>query len=149
VKRNAFLVFFFIFSSYFLWGFDLQTGVDLVADPVPSSSEANEGLSNTLALETDNPSGTPEEDRDRACQGICGDANYDGTITVTDLVWIINAIFNGDDPPQPVTACGDANSDARVNVSDACYIVVYIFQGGPSPGDCSPGAWAGNDCCPY
>jgi subtilisin family serine protease len=88
---------------------------------------------------------------DAGCQGICGDANGDQNVNVSDGVYIINYVFVGGDPPQPVMACGDANSDETVNVSDAVYIINYVFTGGADPGDCSPGSaeWNGNDCCPF
>ncbi|HER00464.1 MAG TPA: hypothetical protein ENO22_14080, partial [candidate division Zixibacteria bacterium] len=41
-----------------------------------------------------------------ACQGRCGDANNDGSVNVSDAVWIINFAFVGGDPPQPIPACG-------------------------------------------
>jgi Dockerin type I domain len=81
------------------------------------------------------------------CQGRCGDANGDVDVNVSDAVWIINYVFVGGDPPVPILACGDANTDAAVNVSDAVWIINYVFVGGDPPGDCSPGAWGGEDCC--
>ena len=85
------------------------------------------------------------------CQGKCGDANADGTVNSSDIVYIINYVFIGGDQPQPVIACGDANTDATVNVSDAVKILIYVFTGGTPPSDCSPGNWEnqGGDCCPF
>jgi hypothetical protein len=85
------------------------------------------------------------------CQGICGDANNDSTVNVSDAVFIINYVFVGGDPPRPILACGDANNDGTVNVSDAVSIINYVFVGGDAPGDCTPGSpdWQGSDCCPF
>ncbi len=83
------------------------------------------------------------------CQGKCGDANNDGSVNVSDAVYIINFVFVGGGAPQPVQACGDANSDASVNVSDAVYIINFVFVGGGAPTDCSPGSWTAGDCCPF
>jgi hypothetical protein len=83
------------------------------------------------------------------CVGICGDANDDQAVNVSDAVWIINYVFIGGDPPQPVLACGDANDDASVNVSDAVKIINYIFTGGTPPDQCSPGSWSTIDCCDF
>lgn len=85
------------------------------------------------------------------CQGMCGDANGDSGVNIADGVWIINYIFAGGLPPQPVLACGDANTDAGVNIADGVWIINYIFAGGGPPGDCSPGSpnWGGQDCCPF
>ncbi len=85
------------------------------------------------------------------CLGICGDANNDELVNVSDAVWIINFVFVGGQPPQPVFACGDANADASVNVSDAVWIINFVFVGGAPPGSCSPGSWEGQggDCCEF
>ncbi len=83
------------------------------------------------------------------CMGICGDANDDQAVNVSDAVWIINFVFIGGSPPQPVLACGDANDDAAVNVSDAVWVINYVFIGGAPPGTCSPGSWDGDDCCEF
>ncbi|MBD3218836.1 MAG: hypothetical protein GF310_11195, partial [candidate division Zixibacteria bacterium] len=85
------------------------------------------------------------------CSGICGDANDDGAVNVSDAVWIINYVFIGGAAPEPVLACGDANGDGAVNVSDAVWVINYVFIGGAAPGDCSPGSWdgLGGDCCPF
>ena len=87
------------------------------------------------------------------CQGRCGDANEDGSVNVSDAVYVINYVFiTGSPEPKPVKACGDANGDASVNVSDAVYVINYVFiTGSPSPGDCAIGApaWGGLDCCEF
>ncbi|NIW50127.1 MAG: hypothetical protein GWN14_15745, partial [candidate division Zixibacteria bacterium] len=85
------------------------------------------------------------------CQGICGDANGDGAVNVSDPVWIINYICAGGWQPQPLLACGDANSEGTVDMSDAVWILLSTLCYGPLPGDCSPGSWSahGGDCCPF
>jgi hypothetical protein len=65
---------------------------------------------------------------------ICGDANGDGIVNVSDAVWIINYVFVGGDPPDPLIS-GDANCDETVNVSDAVWIINYVFVGGNEPCD--------------
>lgn len=83
------------------------------------------------------------------CDGKCGDANGDGSVNVSDAVYVINYVFSGGGAPLPVLACGDANTDGAVNVSDAVYVINYVFSGGGAPGDCSPGDpdWIDGDCC--
>jgi len=66
---------------------------------------------------------------------LCGDANNDGAVNVSDAVWIINYVFVGGEPPIPYEA-GDANCDGTVNVSDAVWIINYVFVGGPQPCEC-------------
>jgi hypothetical protein len=65
---------------------------------------------------------------------MCGDANCDGSVNVSDAVHIINYVFVGGNPPSPMEA-GDANCDSTCNVSDAVWIINYIFVGGNDPGD--------------
>jgi Dockerin type I domain/CARDB/FG-GAP-like repeat len=65
---------------------------------------------------------------------ICGDANSDAIVNVSDAVWIINYIFVGGDPPDPLSA-GDVNCDGTCNVSDAVWIINYVFVGGYFPCD--------------
>jgi len=64
-----------------------------------------------------------------------GDANADKTITVADVIYLINYLFKGGSEPQPVQA-GDANCDGKVNVSDVIYLINYLFKGGPQPPVC-------------
>ncbi|MEZ5358243.1 MAG: dockerin type I repeat-containing protein [Candidatus Zixiibacteriota bacterium] len=62
----------------------------------------------------------------------CGDANRDNSISVGDVVFLINYIFKGGPPPKPETN-GDVNYDFSINVADPVYLIRYIFQGGPEP----------------
>jgi hypothetical protein len=65
---------------------------------------------------------------------LCGDANGDGGVNVSDAVYIINFVFIGGAAPNPL-ASGNANCDTGVNVSDAVYIINYVFVGGTFPCD--------------
>nr|NIT55251.1 hypothetical protein [Fodinibius sp.]NIW43588.1 hypothetical protein [Gammaproteobacteria bacterium]NIY23835.1 hypothetical protein [Fodinibius sp.] len=71
-------------------------------------------------------------------QGMCGDANDDGKLDVSDALWILNYSAGGP-PPMPQVLCGDANGNGFVNLADFVYIIDYIFIGSPAPGDCSGG----------
>jgi Dockerin type I domain len=62
-----------------------------------------------------------------------GDSNNDGTINVSDAVYIINYVFAGGSEPVPELYSGDANCDDLINVSDAVFIINYVFTGGPAP----------------
>ena len=64
----------------------------------------------------------------------CGDANNDEAINIADAVWIINYIFAGGLPPDPLDA-GDTNCDDTCNIADAVWIINYIFAGGYPPCD--------------
>ena len=65
---------------------------------------------------------------------ICGDANSDESVNVSDAVTIINYVFAGGDPPEPLES-GDANCDGTVNVADAVWVINYVFAGGHEPCD--------------
>jgi hypothetical protein len=65
---------------------------------------------------------------------LCGDANTDCTVNVSDAVAVINYVFVGGYPPFPYKA-GDTNCDGTVNVSDAVRIINYVFAGGNAPCD--------------
>ncbi|OGC81046.1 MAG: hypothetical protein A2W07_04875 [candidate division Zixibacteria bacterium RBG_16_43_9] len=62
----------------------------------------------------------------------CGDANADGSLTVADVVYLVNYLFKGGPVAKPYEA-GEANCDGKVTVSDVVYLVNYLFKGGPVP----------------
>ncbi len=62
----------------------------------------------------------------------CGDANADGNVTVSDVVYLVNFLFKGGPVAKPYEA-GEANCDGKVTVSDVVYLVNYLFKGGPGP----------------
>ena len=63
---------------------------------------------------------------------ICGDANRDNAVNVSDAVYLIAYIFAGGAAPSP-SAAGDANCDSSLNISDAVYLIAYIFASGRMP----------------
>ncbi len=65
---------------------------------------------------------------------LCGDADGEGHVNISDAVYIINYVFAGGSAPDPLEA-GDVNCDEAVNVSDAVYIINYIFVSGNRPCD--------------
>ncbi|TFH65150.1 MAG: hypothetical protein E4G91_03510 [Candidatus Zixiibacteriota bacterium] len=68
----------------------------------------------------------------------CGDANGDGGVDISDVVYLIAYIFSGGAAPDPLLA-GDANCDGGVDISDAVYLISFIFSGGSAPcGPCNP-----------
>jgi len=60
-----------------------------------------------------------------------GDANVDGNVSVSDVVFLINYLFKGGD--EPFMAFSDANGDAGISVSDVVYLINYLFKGGDPP----------------
>lgn len=65
---------------------------------------------------------------------VCGDANSDQNVGVSDAVYIINYIFVGGFEIDPIQSA-DVNCDNSINISDAVYIINWIFVGGHSPCD--------------
>lgn len=61
-----------------------------------------------------------------------GDANGDDVIDLGDVVYLLNYLFKGDDPPDPLEA-GDANCDGAVDLKDVVYLLNYLFKEGPPP----------------
>ncbi len=79
---------------------------------------------------------------------LCGDANNDGAVNVSDAVWVINYVFVGGPEPDPFLS-GEVNCDGAVNVSDAVWLINYVFVGGNDPCDSNPGSPNGDgipDC---
>jgi hypothetical protein len=62
-----------------------------------------------------------------------GDANGDGVIDISDVVYLINYLFIHGPAPVPLAA-GDATCDGVVDVSDVVYLINYLFVSGPPPG---------------
>lgn len=66
----------------------------------------------------------------------CGDANSDGTVDISDAVFLIAYIFSGGGAPADCViphGMGDANGDSAVDISDAVYLIAHIFSGGDAP----------------
>ncbi len=63
---------------------------------------------------------------------ICGDADGNLIITISDAVYLITYIFGGGPAPSPLAA-GDADCNGIITISDAVFMISYIFGGGPAP----------------
>jgi hypothetical protein len=68
------------------------------------------------------------------CHAFAGDANGDGTLDVSDVFYLINALFAGG--PSPVQG-SDANGDGSTDIGDVFTIINYLFASGPAP-VCAP-----------
>ncbi len=66
--------------------------------------------------------------------GLCvyGDANANGTVNLSDIIYLVNYVFKGGIPPCPEKA-GDANRNGVVNLPDIIFLVNHVFKGGPAP----------------
>jgi hypothetical protein len=63
---------------------------------------------------------------------LCGDANGDKKIDVSDVIFLINYLFKGGTTPDPLGVC-DVDRDDNVSVSDVIYLINYLFKAGPKP----------------
>lgn len=63
---------------------------------------------------------------------LCGDGNADGLVDVADVVYLVNFLYRGGDPPIPEEA-GDANCDGIVDIADVVYLINYLYRGGDPP----------------
>ncbi|MDH4033746.1 MAG: PQQ-dependent sugar dehydrogenase, partial [candidate division Zixibacteria bacterium] len=73
------------------------------------------------------------------CVGIRGnvDGSFDDGIDISDLVYLVDFMFNGG--PQPSCfeeADVDASGSAPIDIADLVYLVDYMFTGGPAPSSC-------------
>ncbi|KPL03857.1 MAG: hypothetical protein AMJ90_02795 [candidate division Zixibacteria bacterium SM23_73_2] len=67
---------------------------------------------------------------------ICGDANADGDIDLSDVIYIANYYLRGGDPPPDPICRANANGNFAIDLSDVIYLVNYYLKGGPEPHDC-------------
>jgi hypothetical protein len=63
---------------------------------------------------------------------LCGDIDANSTINVSDIVQLINFVFAGGTPPDPVET-GDLDCNGSVNVSDVVSLIAFIFGDGEPP----------------
>ncbi len=72
--------------------------------------------------------------------GVCGDANGDGIINISDIVFVINYVMLPGAPEPNPPCIADVNGDSIIDTSDAVYLINYVFIPGspaPVPGCCS------------
>lgn len=63
---------------------------------------------------------------------VCGDANSDALVNISDMAYLFNYLGSGGPPPADSTLA-DVDSRAGITVSDAIVLMKYMFQGGPPP----------------
>jgi len=63
---------------------------------------------------------------------IRGDGNEDGSVDISDTVFILGYLFRAQGAPECLAA-SDANDDGKVDVSDAVWLLNYSFRGGNPP----------------
>jgi hypothetical protein len=78
-----------------------------------------------------------ERESDQTCYfmvtGIhAGDFNGDGSIDISDVVFLVNYLYTSGPAPDPLEL-GDVNCDDGVNVSDVIFLINFLFKNGPPP----------------
>ncbi|MBD3382528.1 MAG: hypothetical protein GF404_10065 [candidate division Zixibacteria bacterium] len=120
-----------------IWEYDSESKDTTVNWPLPEDSSGVHIIYFKILDDGDNPnSDTCTTFWAYSLRGdyVCGDANNDSVVDVSDAVYIINYAFSGGPSPVPYSS-GDANCDASVDVSDAVFIINYAFAGGNNPCD--------------
>ena len=59
-----------------------------------------------------------------------GDANGDGNLDISDLIFSLNYLFRGGEAPGCL-ASTDANGDDAADISDVIFGLNFLFRGGP------------------
>ena len=116
-----------------LWKTDevyLTGYTDLTGDVTFNPSPSTEG---TMYVTVTQQNDIPSQQQAEVSGYLLGDANGDGIIDLADIVYLINYLYKGGPPPDPLDA-GDANCDGVVDLADIVYLVNYLYKGGPAPG---------------
>lgn len=66
------------------------------------------------------------------CGFVAGDADGNASVTISDVVYLVNYVFGGGTAPSPIEV-GDTNCDGGLSISDAVYLISFIFSGGAAP----------------
>jgi hypothetical protein len=61
-----------------------------------------------------------------------GDANADSLVSASDIVFLMNYLFQGGQKPCVMEAA-DPNVDCQVDPADVVYLINYLFRSGPAP----------------
>ncbi len=63
---------------------------------------------------------------------VCGDANFDSRVNISDVTYLISHIFAMGAEPQ-FRILGDPNGDSLINVTDITFLIARIFDSGTAP----------------
>ena len=66
------------------------------------------------------------------CFWFVGDCNKSNSLSLPDIICLVNHVFQGGPRPDP-TCLGDCNNTNSITVTDIVILVNHIFRGGPRP----------------
>jgi hypothetical protein len=92
------------------------------------------GNEDTPMMAASNPPGPGEIDTVfyPVTEYLRGDPNSDGIKNISDVVYLVNYVFNKGPAPEP-WFLGDTNCSGEVTVSDIVYLINYLFKNGKAP----------------
>ena len=61
-----------------------------------------------------------------------GDANGDGSVNISDVLWILNSVFR-QGPPGPCHSATDVTDAAAVTIDDAISLFSHLLRGEAGP----------------
>jgi len=67
---------------------------------------------------------------------VCGDANGDEKINLSDVIYTANYYLRGGPPPPTPIFRANADGNTVINLSDVIYLANYYLKAGPAPHDC-------------
>jgi len=110
------------------------TGLTLSSDGILSGTPIDTGVIILTALAVDALGVTNEKEFafHSLLPFLCGDADRDELVNISDAVFIVNYVFKNGPEPYPLDIA-DVNADGAVNVGDAVSLIKYIFSGGAPP----------------
>ena len=140
-------------GAIYIFGIESAEAIATIYATVPSAPYEQQVSANWVKL---SPLQAPAPDSsifpvlDRLLDGVepvliphcciaAGDANDDGVVNISDVVFLINDVFR-DGPVPPCSSQGDANGNGMLNLDDAVHVINYVFKGGPAP-VCGPQAF--------
>jgi PKD repeat protein len=112
------------------WEWDFGNG-DTSTAQNPSTTYPSAGTY-TVTLTVTGSCGRIESTSQSLTVLAAGDCNADGSVNVTDPIYLAAYLFSGGPSSSCMSAC-EVNGDASLNLGDVVYELYYLFVGGAAP----------------